>query len=82
MMMMGFGMLGWLFGFVFMLIFLALGVLVVIWIVREIAPGLLGNPVGKGYRDAVHTGRTCPTCGRPVQAGWTVCPYDGTPLER
>ncbi len=80
-MMMGFGMFGWLFGLLFMFIFLALGAVVVIWLVREIAPGLSGSTPRGADPNTSATGRACPTCGRPMQVGWTVCPYDGTPLE-
>ncbi len=80
-MMMGFGMFGWFFGLVFMFIFLALGAVVVLWLVREIAPGLLGNTSTSGRVNVTSSGKTCPTCGRPVQPNWTVCPYDGTALE-
>ncbi len=80
-MMMGFGMFGWLFGLLFMFVFLALGVVVVLWLVRTIAPNAIGSPASGGHVNLSNPGRTCPTCGRPVQANWTVCPYDGTALE-
>lgn len=80
-MMMGFGMFGWLFMLLFTFVFLALGVVVVAWIVRQIAPGALRLSTGPSHATGQGTGRTCPTCGRTVQPGWAVCPYDGTPLE-
>ncbi len=80
-MMMGFGLFGWLFMLLFTFVFLALGVVVVAWIVRQMAPGALGLSARQSGSTNQGAGRTCPTCGRVVQAGWAVCPYDGTPLE-
>ncbi len=78
MMMGGFGMFGWFFGLIFMLLFLGIFVLGAVWFVRQ----LTGNGPSRSDTGTVYpaSGRTCPTCGRPMQPNWTVCPYDGTPL--
>lgn len=66
----GFGPFGW-FGMIFMwLIPVGLIILVVagvIWLVRAI--GGAGGPPSPA--------RTCPNCGRTVQADWRNCPYCG-----
>lgn len=69
----GFGPFSWI-GMIFMwLIPVGLIVLVVagiIWLVRMI--GTAGGPPSPA--------RTCPNCGRPVQADWRNCPYCGQAL--
>ncbi len=82
MMMGGFGMFGWLFGFLFMLLFLGAFILAAVWLIRQVSAASAGRPDHTGvFPPASSGGRTCPTCGRPVQPGWTVCPYDGTSLS-
>jgi len=70
----GFGPFGWI-GMIFMwLIPVGLIVLVVagiIWLVR--AMGGAGGPPSSA--------RTCPNCGRPVQADWRNCAYCGQALS-
>jgi len=56
----------------FMLIpfaFLAFLLLGIVWLVRS-----LSQPAASSL------GRTCPGCGRSVQADWKVCPHCGTSL--
>jgi len=38
-----------------------------------------GQGVRRGRRDAA-SGRTCPSCGRPVERDWRACPQCGQPL--
>ena len=76
----GFGMFGWFIGLIFSLGLLVLFVVGVIWLVRQVVGprGVATTPPARNSEPA--SGRTCPTCGRPMAADWTVCPYDGTPL--
>ncbi len=81
--MMGPGMMGgwgfspffWM-GMIFMWLipvgFVALAVLGVVWLVRN---------VGGGSNSAA-PGHTCPSCGRGVQSDWRNCPYCGTSLSK
>lgn len=62
---------------------LAIGLVVII--VVAVAGGGLGifrqigravnGPVGQA---SAFSTKVCPTCQRPLQADWRVCPYDGT----
>jgi len=82
-MMGGFGLFSWLFGLLFSLGLLVLLILLIVWLVRQVTTprgGVGGTSVGGSHVPPTTPGRTCPTCGRPVGADWTVCPYDGTPL--
>jgi hypothetical protein len=70
----GGGLVGGLFGLVFILLGLLvpiglLGLLVVggVWLVRNVA-----RPPAPA--------KTCPACGRPTQVGWRNCPYCGEDL--
>ncbi len=71
----GFSPFGWI-GMLFMglipLGFLALVVLGIVWLVRSIGSGTNPNPPVPA--------KTCPSCGRGVQADWRNCPYCGTAL--
>ena len=76
----GFGPFGWLamiFMWLFPLGFLALLVVGIVWLLRQ-ASGSSGA-VGGPSQTAV--GQPCPSCGRPVQADWRVCPYCGQQLS-
>jgi hypothetical protein len=81
-MMGGFGLLGWMFPLLGMLIPLALLALLVIgavWAVQALTCRLAfaaGTPPSAGAG-----GPRCPHCERPVQADWKVCPHCGTSLE-
>jgi hypothetical protein len=37
----------------------------------------LTSPDGRGPRLGMFSTNHCPTCGRPLQADWRICPYDG-----
>jgi hypothetical protein len=68
----GFWPLGWLFMAAMMLsplVLLALLVLGVVWLVRAVAP------------PAAPAAKVCPSCHRPAQADWQVCPYCGAKLS-
>lgn len=69
----GFGPFAWV-GMIFMWLipigFLVLIVLGIAWLVRA---------AGRGNNPSAST-RTCPSCGRGVQADWRNCPYCGTTL--
>jgi hypothetical protein len=71
----GFGSFGWV-GMIFMWLipvgFLVLTGLGVAWLIRAIGGGV--NPAS-GMR-------SCPNCGRAVQADWRNCPYCGTSLNQ
>ena len=75
----GFGPFAWL-GMIFMWLFplglLALSILGIVWLVRQVSrPSgpVTGPPRGPA-------GGTCPNCGRPAQADWQLCPYCGQAL--
>jgi len=75
------GWLGGVFGWLFMLVAMALplGLLVllilgIVWLARTV--GGLGPASGP----APSTARTCPNCGQSVQADWQACPYCGENL--
>jgi len=69
----GFSPFGWI-GMIFMWLipvgFVALAVLGIAWLVRN---------VGGGTNSPTHT---CPSCGRNVQTDWRNCPYCGTSLSK
>jgi zinc ribbon protein len=69
----GYSPFGWI-GMIFMGLipvgFLVLTVLGIVWLVRSIGSGT--NPPTPA--------KTCPSCGRGVQADWRNCPYCGTAL--
>ncbi len=69
----GFFPLGWI-GMIFMWLipvgFVVLTVLGVAWLVRSL-----------GGHNPPPTGRTCPNCGRGIQADWQKCPYCGAALN-
>lgn len=69
----GFGSFGW-FGMILMWLipigFILLIVLGVVWLIRAISSG--GTPNTQV--------RSCPNCGRAVQADWRNCPYCGETL--
>lgn len=75
----GWGPFGWL-GMIFMGIFplglLVLLVLGIVWLLRQVSspPGPAAGP------PQAPAERTCPNCGRSVQADWQVCPYCGQTL--
>ena len=78
---MGWGTGGWVVGLITMffmwfvpLVFLALIVMGILWFVRSLGENNTGGQVVKG------TGKTCPTCGKPVQDDWQLCPYCGANL--
>jgi hypothetical protein len=65
---------------------LAIGLIVVIAVVvaggglgilRQIG-GTVNGPTGQGSGFST---KVCPTCQRPLQADWRVCPYDGTEVR-
>jgi len=65
---------------------LAIGLIVVIAVIvaggglgifRQIG-GAVNGPVSQG---AAFSTKVCPTCQRPLQADWRVCPYDGTEVR-
>jgi hypothetical protein len=70
----GFAPFGWI-GMLFMALiplgFLALTVLGIVWLVRAVS----GNLPAPG------ASRTCPNCGKAVQADWQNCPYCGAALK-
>lgn len=72
----GFAPFGWL-GTIFMwlipLIFLALLVAGVVWLVRAVG--------GQGEAHPRTSTATCPACGRPVQSDWRHCPSCGETLS-
>ena len=37
--------------------------------------GAINGPAGQA---SAFSTKVCPTCQRPMQADWRVCPYDGT----
>ena len=49
---------------------IVLAVLGIVWLVQS--PGRFNRPA---------TDRTCPSCGKGVQADWQNCPYCGTSLK-
>ena len=69
----GFSPFGWI-GMIFMWLipvgFIALAVLGVVWLVRN---------VGGGTNSPTHA---YPSCGRGVQTDWRNCPYCGKPLTK
>lgn len=70
----GFAPFGWIgMGFMWLIPvgFLVLTVLGIVW---------LAQSVGSGNNPPAPT-KTCPSCGRGVQAGWHNCPYCGTTLS-
>lgn len=79
--MMGPGMMGWGYspfawiGMSFMWLvpigFLVLTVLGIVWLVQSVGSG--SNPPA--------TTKTCPSCGRGVQADWRNCPHCGAALS-
>ena len=69
----GFGFFGWLFALLGLLVPLGLLIVVVlgiVWLVRQV-----------GSISTTRTQSACPSCGRPVQAEWRLCPYCGQALE-
>ncbi len=77
----GFGILGWFVGLIFSLILIVLVIVGIVWLIRQLSRSGRGNPpISTSRGGPFPPGRTCPTCGRPMAADWTVCPYDGTPL--
>jgi hypothetical protein len=75
----GFGLVGWLFmllGLILPLAFLALLILGAAWVFRQVSQsqGPVAGP------PPAPLGRTCAHCGRSVQADWQVCPYCGQAL--
>jgi hypothetical protein len=78
-MMGGFGLLGWTFPLLGMLIPLALLVIGAVWGVQTLTRRPVfaaGTPPAAGVG-----GPRCPHCERQVQADWRVCPHCGTSLE-
>lgn len=71
----GFGPFGWI-GMIFMWLipvgFILLIVLGVVWLIRATGSG--GNPHSPA--------RSCPNCGRSVQADWRNCPHCGAELTQ
>ncbi len=75
------GPVGWLFSIMGLLIplgFLALLVLGGVWLFRQVVQPQ-GFATGGG---PTQPGRSCPNCGRAVQADWQVCPYCGQSLAQ
>jgi hypothetical protein len=72
----GFGLLGWTFALIGMLIPLALLALLVIGVVWGVQ-SLTRQPVFASSTppSASTSGRHCPECDRPMQDDWRVCPY-------
>ena len=66
----GFAPFGMFFMWLIPLGFIVLTVLGIAWLVRSLGNG--NNPVAQA--------RSCPSCGRGVQADWKNCPYCGTSL--
>lgn len=67
------GILGWIWMLLVPIAFLAVLVLGLLWLARQMSPPQAdGGPAG----DAV----PCPHCGRFVQVGWRACPYCGKAL--
>ena len=66
----GFGPFGLIFMWLMPVGFVVLTVLSVVWLVRAVGGGM--NPVAPT--------RTCPSCGRAVQADWKACPHCGVAL--
>ncbi|MDD5369085.1 MAG: zinc ribbon domain-containing protein [Anaerolineaceae bacterium] len=82
-MMRGFGVLG-LFGLGLRILIplglLALVVIGLVWLLTQRrTPTAMAGP-GPTPVAPPAPGHTCPNCGRPVQSGWTVCPYCGQKL--
>ncbi len=79
----GWGMFGWIIGLLFNLGLLILLILGIIWLVRQVTGprGSAGANITPNPPATQPSGRTCPSCGRPMAPEWTVCPYDGTPLD-
>ncbi len=76
------GALGWILGLLFMLGVLFLFLMGVMWLLRQTgrSRAVFTPPAATPYTSQVP--RVCPTCGRPMAADWTVCPYDGTILNQ
>lgn len=73
------GVLGWLFPLIGLLIpvgFLVLLALGGVWLFRQVSAPQ-GPATGRAQTVA---GETCPSCGRAVQADWQLCPYCGQGL--
>ncbi len=70
----GFSPFGWI-GMAFMWLipvgFIALLVLGIVWLARSLGGSTPPSPA-----------RTCPNCGRGIQADWKNCPYCGTALAK
>lgn len=67
------GILGWVWMLLIPISFLAVLVLGLLWLTRQMSlPQAGGGPAG----DVV----PCPHCGRFVQVGWRACPYCGRTL--
>jgi hypothetical protein len=81
-MMGGFGLLGWTFPLLGMLIPLALLALLVIGAVWGVQALICRPAFAAGTLPSAGSGGPrCPHCEQPVQADWEVCPYCGTSLE-
>jgi len=78
--MMGYGMnpFGVFFGGLFTLVFLALVVLGIIWLVRRLhTPKPAQVPAAVPAAIPAASDHPCQKCGRSLQEGWKVCPYCG-----
>ena len=75
----GFGPFGWiamLFMWLIPIGFVMLTVLGVVWLVRAVSSGAGQSP------NPLSPARTCPSCGRAVQADWRNCPHCGAALTQ
>ncbi len=78
------GLLGLLFGLLVRLGLLALLVIGFVWLVRSLtrpAIPVQSNPPAPAAAVEPVAAGSCPSCGRPVQADWSHCPYCGTNLK-
>ncbi len=78
--MMGYGMMpfGGLIGGLFALGFLALVVLGIIWLVRNLGkPKVVDVPAATPVAIPAAIGNSCKKCGRSIQDDWKVCPHCG-----
>lgn len=69
----GWGMLGWMWMLLIPIVFVAVLVLGLVWLARQVSqPPAGGSPAAAAV--------PCPHCGRLVQVGWRACPYCGGAL--
>lgn len=75
------GWMGRAFGWLFMLVAMALPLGMVILLILGLVWLVRGTSGPEAPRPAPPTVQTCPNCGQGVQADWQVCPYCGESLK-